>query len=146
MYRKQRGFTLIELIAVLLIVGILGATAATSLPSKTFQLQSSRDRVVTAFFAAQQHAMVQRNPVRLAINSPNQVDIREDTDGDGGFADETSIRVGGTSYPITLLSNQSLTAGTFDFDRLGKTDAASLTLSQGGSNINISVSATGFIQ
>ncbi len=130
----------------LILIAILGVTVTTrALPSDTFQLQASRDRLVTAFFAAQQRAMAQTDPVRLTISAPNQIDIRQDTDGDGDFADESSLRVGGTSYPVILLANQSLSASVFDFDRLGHTTPATLTLTQSGKTINIGVSATGFI-
>lgn len=148
LYKAQtnKGFTLLELIAVLVLVGILaGTVSARLLPSDTFQLQSSRDQVVTAFFAAQQRAMAQTNSVRLSLVSPNQIDIREDTDGDGDFNDESSLRLGGTGYPVTLLSHQTISAAIFDFDRLGKTSASTLTLSQGSDSVNISVTATGYI-
>lgn len=143
---REQGFTLLELIAVLALVGILATTVTTGLlPSASFQLQSSRDQVVTAFFSAQQRAMAQTNAVRLSISGTNQIDIREDTDSDGSFADESSSRLGGVQYPINLLANQSLTNANFDFDRLGRTGAANLTLSQSGSSVTIAVTSTGFV-
>lgn len=144
--RRSYGFSLIELVAVLILVGILAAAATSSfMPSATFQMQASRDQVVTAFFSAQQRAMVQTSPVRLSLSSPNQIDVREDSDGDGSFADESSLRLGGVQYPIALLSSQSLTAATFDFDRLGRTSASTLTLSQNSNTVAITVGATGHI-
>lgn len=141
-----KGFTLVELVAVLVLIGILGATVTSAmLPSATFQLQSSRDQVVTAFFAAQQRAMAQTRPVRLSLVAPNQIDIREDSDGDGSFADETSKTLGGIRYPVTLLPNQSIDAADFDFNRLGKTSAGVLNLSQSGAAVAINISANGYI-
>ncbi len=143
---KNSGFSLIELIAVLLIIGILaGAGTASLLPSATFQMQSSRDQVVTAFFAAQQRAMTQASPVRFSVVSPNQLDIREDTDGDGDFSDESSLSFNGIRYPIELLPNQTLTPSSFNFDRLGKTTAQTLTLTQGSDTVAITISANGYI-
>lgn len=143
---KHEGFTLLELITVLALVGILSATVSYGvLPSASFQMQASRDQVVTAFFSAQQHAMAQTSTVRLSLSSPNQIDIREDSDNDGSFTDESSLRLGGVQYPISLLPNQSLTAATFDFDRLGRTSANTLTLSQSGNSVSITVGATGYI-
>ncbi len=141
-----RGFTLVELVSVLVLVGIIGTTVTLSvLPNKTFQLQASRDQVVAAFFSAQQRAMAQTNAVRLSISASSDIDIREDSDGDGIFSDETSARLGGVQYPLELPPNQSLTAANFDFDRLGKTSATNLTLSQNGSSVTISVTSTGFV-
>ncbi len=146
MNRPSAGFTLIELIAVLVIIGILGVSSVRSaLPTLSFQMQSSRDQIVTAFFLAQQRAMAQANPVRLFVNAPNQIDLREDTDGDGSFSDESSLALGGVSYPISLLSSQSVNAATFDFDRFGATSATTLVLSQDGSSVNITVTATGYV-
>lgn len=116
------------------------------MPSATFQLQASRDQVITAFFAAQQRAMAQSQAIQFSINSPNQIDIREDTDGDGDFSDESSITAGGVRYPISLLPNQSITSANFIFDRFGKTSAATLTLSQSGGSVTIQVSSTGYIR
>src|SRR5690606_16015807 len=106
------------------------------MPSESFQLQASRDQVVTAFFTAQQLAMAQEDNVELITNGTNQIDVQ---------VDGASITVAGVSYPILLQNNQSLTAATFSFNRLGQTSANSLTLSQGSSSVAISVSATGYI-
>lgn len=147
---KQSGFTFVELVAVLVLIGILGAsTVSVLIPSDTYQLQSSRDQVLAAFFSAQQRAMVQADPVQLSISSPSgtpQLDIRQDTNRNGSFSDESSLRIGGTQYPVDLLPNQSLSSASFDFDRFGKTSAASLSLGQNGDTVTIEVSAAGFIQ
>jgi len=141
---KGNGFSLVELIAVLLIIGIVGvATSRAFVPSATFQVQSSRDLVVTAFFSAQQRAMAQQNTVRLIVTSPTEIDIREDTDNDGSFADESSLYLAGTQYPVNILPNQTLNSTTFEFDRLGRTTASTLSLTQDSVIINVSVSATG---
>ncbi|MFL0808807.1 MAG: type II secretion system GspH family protein [Agarilytica sp.] len=147
---QSRGFTFIELVAVLVLVGILGAsTVSVLIPSSTYQLQSSRDQVLAAFFSAQQRAMVQADPVQFSITAVGgrpRLDIREDTNGNSSFSDDASLRIGGTQYPLDLLPNQTLTPATFDFDRLGKTTANTLSLAQSGNNVNIQISTTGFIQ
>ena len=142
---KQCGFSLIELIAVLIIVGFITATATSTLiPSTSFQLQASRDQVVTAFFSAQQRAMVQQDAVAV-FASANQIDIRQDSNNDSTFAASESIRVGGVQYPIALMANQTLSSATFQFDKLGYTTAGALTLSQSGANVVINVTATGYV-
>ncbi len=136
----QRGFTIIELIAILILVGILAATGTSALlPSTSAQLQSSRDQVVAAFFSAQQLAMAQQASVQLIISVPNQIDVQQ-----GG----ASVRAGGVGYPIFLLPNQTIDPQTFSFDRLGQVAQSSnveLDLTQGGSTVTITVTSTGYV-
>lgn len=140
----QNGFTLIELITVLILVGILGVIATTrSIPSSTFQLQTGRDTIVAALFSAQQRAMTQLDSVRF-IASADQIDIRQDSNGDSSFTADESIRVGSVQYPVGLAPNQSLTVSTLDYDRLGRTTAATLNLTQGTATVAISVTASGY--
>ncbi|WNO09908.1 prepilin-type N-terminal cleavage/methylation domain-containing protein [Teredinibacter sp. KSP-S5-2] len=141
----QRGVTLVELVTVLVLIGAIAAVSFSRLaPTTLFQLQASRDTIVAAFFMAQQRAMAQPNPVRL-VTSSNQIDLLIDTDNDGSFADESSFRWGADAYPIDLVPNQALTPAIFDFNRLGYTSARTLTLSQAGESVTISISRTGFV-
>ena len=141
----SKGFNLIELVAVIIIVSIIGTVVLNKLtPTEAFQLQSSRDQVLAAFFSAQQLALAQDAQVQLSINASRQVDLRQDTDNDTSFADESSVYVGGTQYPITIPSNQSISTGTFTFDKLGQTASGSISLSQNSSSVSINVSGTGY--
>lgn len=149
--KRIKGFTLFELVAVLVLLGILGSTfSAALLPSSSFQLQASRDQVVAAFVVAQQRSMSRLSSVRLSIETPSGapvlIDVREDSDADRDYDDETSIRTGGTSYPLRLLGNQRLTEAEFIFNRLGQTSSRELVLSQGSSFVNISVNRSGYIR
>ncbi len=136
-FRHQNGFTLIELIAVLVIVAALGATAVARFANNSvFELQASRDQVVSALLSAQQLAMVQNDAVRFSTQG-NQLDILQDG---------TSVSIDGVVYPINLGSGQAITGADFDFDRLGQTQPATLTLSKSGELVTISVTATGFVQ
>ena len=135
MYRSK-GFTVVELITVLILIGVLaGAAISRLIPSSTYQLQSSRDQVVAAFFSAQQLAMTRLGTVQLVI-SGGQVDIQ---------LDSSSVRTGGVQYPVALLANQSLTSLTVTYDRLGQPNTgASLTLSQSGASVPIVLTASGY--
>lgn len=142
--KYQEGFTLLELVTVLILVGIIGVIAVTrSIPSSTFQLQTSRDTIVAALFSAQQRAMTQVDSVRF-IAGTNQIDIRQDTNDDGSFSASESIRVGSVQYPVVLPVNQSLTASIFDYDRLGRTTATTLNLNQDSATVAINVTASGY--
>jgi len=132
---NSRGFTLLELITVLVILAILTATAISNLvPSRTFQMQATRDTLVAAFYSSQQKAMMQSAPVRL-ITSINAIDIRIDSNNDGSFAINESVLLGGVQYPITINPAQSLTSHIIDFDRLGRTSSSTIVLSQSGSSV-----------
>ncbi len=146
---RPRGFTLIELITILLLVGILSATVLPRvLPNDTFQLQASRDSVITAFFSAQQLAMNRGNLVQISFSSNGsvfQIDIRMDSDNDTSFDLSERVKVGGIQYPISLEPNQSITTSAIVFNSLGEPDSAqNITLSQSGKNIPITLSATGY--
>ena len=121
----------------LVIVAALGATAVARFANNSvFELQASRDQVVSALLSAQQLAMVQNDDVRFSTQG-NQLDILQDG---------TSVSIDGVVYPINLGSGQAITGADFDFDRLGQTQPATLTLSKSGELVTISVTATGFVQ
>ena len=140
------GFTLIELISVLVLVAILATTfISKTTPSNSFQIQASRDQLVAAFFIAQQKAMVQSQAIQLST-SGTTIDIRQNADANGVFSSTESMTVGGISYPIEILPNQSLSSSIFVYDRLGQTTAGSVTLTQGTGRVDVVVSATGFAE
>lgn len=136
--RRCGGFSLVELIAILIILGIVGGSLASSgvFNSTSLNMQSSRDQVVSAFFMAQQLAMATDETVTLRISSPNIIDVR---------INGSSATLGGVSFPLALGSNQTLSVATFTFDRLGKTSANSLTLAEGSNSVQINISSTGYV-
>lgn len=133
----NQGFTLIELIAILVIVAALGATVLPRLINQSsFQLQSGRDTLVSAFLSAQQLAMTRTSAVTLSLQA-NQIDVQ---------ADGVSQRLGDIQFPLSLSTGLSLSSHSFTFDRLGRTQAANITLSAGGNSLVITVSEMGYAQ
>lgn len=142
--KKARGFSLVELVTVLIIIGVLAASSTSLfIPSSTFQMQAARDQVVAAFAAAQQRAMSRTNAIQVST-SGNQIDVREDIDGDGNFATSVSVSMGGVQYPLALLANQTISNASFTFNRLGETNSGTLTLSQSGASVAIEVTDSGY--
>ena len=134
---KQSGFSLPELIAVLVIVAALGATAVARFSNNTaFELQSSRDQIVSVFITAQQLAMVRSETIQFSTVG-NQITILQDG---------TNVQADGISFPQPLGSGQSITSAIFDFNRLGQTQAATLVLTKGSDSVAIAVATTGFVQ
>ena len=150
MWRNHRvtssGFTLVELIAVMVIVAVISTIGLTRLlPASMFQLQAGRDQLVSALFHAQQKALFTAYPTRLTTLA-GVVDIRQDVNGDALFSATESVRVGAVQYPLTLVSGVQMTAHSLDYNALGETSQASITLTKGGNTVVVAVSQAGFAQ
>lgn len=133
MSEKQAGFSLIELLTVIIIASILLVFIGNNLGQRGLELQASRDDVVTALFQAQQIAMARQsssNPVQF-ISSGSSVDIQEN-----GASVE--------GYPLPLPPGVSLSATTLEYDKLGRTSATVLSLNGSGSSTSITVETSGY--
>lgn len=117
------------------------------MPNTTLQLQAGRDDIVAAFYVAQQRAMAQTQAIEFSSNSSaNSIDIRQDSNGDGNFSESESILASGTQYPLSLPSGVQVSNSTFNFDRLGRTTAATINLISASESISISVSVNGYVE
>lgn len=143
--KKYQGFSTIELVTVIIIIGILAAASTSVLiPSRSFQLQATRDQLVAAIETAQQRAMSRQNAVRVVL-SANQISMQDDVDGDDDFSPAASVSTGGVSYPISLPPSQSLSPDvTLVFDRLGQTSGTTVTLTQSSASVSITITDSGY--
>ncbi len=136
--RQSRGFTLIELVSVVVLVGILSVVLFSRLGGvHTANIQSSRDDVIAALFFAQQQAMMRStgNNIRVVLTT-NSVSVTEDG---------AAINLGGSYYPLALPSGITASSATFSYDKLGRTTAGTITLSgSGGVSASIRVEASGY--
>ena len=134
---QENGFTLVELVSILIIVAVIGVTASSRfISNSSFELQESRDQVLLAFRSAQQLAMTQSETVRFQ-SSASQIDVQQNG---------SSVLLNAVQYPLSLSNGSTVTSTTFDFDRLGRTDAGSLTVSKGGTSVALAISSSGHIQ
>jgi len=133
-----RGFTLIELIAVIVILSIMSISVASRFSGQGVSVQASRDDVIAALFYAQQIAMARdsaTNPIRL-VTTATSVNVTENG---------TPLLHAGVQYPLVLGSGVSLSpASTLNFDKLGQTTASVFTLSRSGVSATITVSDSGY--
>ena len=133
-----RGYSLIELIVIIVILSIIAVIASSRFSDTTvFQLQTTRDDIVAGLFYAQQTAIARdtaTNPVQF-IASSTSITVREN----GGDLTATGI------YPLTLPNGMALIPATLQYDKLGRTTATTLTLTDNsGANVDITVEATGY--
>jgi len=138
------GFTLIEVIAVLIILAILGAVAISRVRSDESNLRSEINNLKAALRYAQQMAIASDSTVTFGITVTT-----------GGY---TLVRTGGSgSQPMLpgegssshAFRSVTATAGTFSFNEwgglaAGSATATTLTKSGGGSKTINVIGETGY--
>ncbi len=132
MLHQQRGFTLLELIAVMILIGILSVALISRVGGvSSASVQAGRDSLVAALFFAQQLAMARNTEIRLTT-SGNQVNV-------------TDAGVSQPGYPL-ILNGITLTPHSFSYDRLGRTDQdpVSIQLSGAGASATVTVERSGY--
>lgn len=133
MVKSERGFTLIELIAVIILVGVMSVTLFSRLGSiSSTNVQASRDDLIAALFFAQQTAMA-RSGIQLAVTA-NTVSVTEN------LPPITSLQ----GYPLSFPSGVTATPFVFSYDKLGRTTASVITLTSSGGSAVITVEASGY--
>jgi len=138
MQRRERGFTLVELITVVILVSIISITLFSRLGNvSTANLQASRDDLIAALFFAQQTAMARSNNNIRAVITANFVSVTEAN---------VPLVVHSNGYPLRFPSGVTATPVTFTYDKLGRTTAATITLTAtGGLSAAVRVEATGYV-
>ncbi len=134
MYKRERGFTLIELITVVILVSIISVTLFSRLGSvNTANLQAGRDDLIAALFFAQQTAMARSN-IQLILTN-NSVSVTENG---------TPIVIHSKGYPLSFPSGVTTAAKILSYDKLGRTTATTITLNANSASALITVEATGY--
>ncbi|MGH1371206.1 MAG: pilus assembly FimT family protein [Cellvibrionaceae bacterium] len=135
---QNRGFTLIELIAVIVLLAVISISVSSRFTDTGSAVQASRDDVIAALFYAQQIAMARdsnTNPIRV-VTSSNSISVTEN-----GVA----LLHGSAQYPLTLNAGVVLApAITLNYDKLGRTNSSVFTLSRNGVNLSVTVSDSGY--
>lgn len=132
MTKFEKGFSLIELITVMILMGILSAMVFSRMGSTAANVVlGSRDDIIAAFSLAQQTAMM-RPDITLVITA-NSVSVNEN-----------GSPITGSVYPLTMPSGVSLTPASFSFDKLGRTTAATITVTGASASAQIAVETSGY--
>lgn len=138
--KKSAGFTLLELIVVMVIVGILAATAMSRYGNKSsFSLKTEQEQLIAALFQAQQLAMSGR-PTQFAILSTNSFSVRDATNSANHYS------VASITYPQQLTAGVSFNPATLvrTYSALGATSPATITLSADGDSVAVCLEASGY--
>lgn len=93
-YRKPRGFTLVELLYVLVILGIVAGIAAPMIDVDRFRLNSAVIEVATELMAAQRSAVLRGHDIIVALDQEeNRLRIHQDANNDRTIQDAESWKV-----------------------------------------------------
>ena len=133
---NQRGFSLVELITVIIIASIIFVYVGYNTGPRGLELQAARDDIVTGLFYTQQIAMSRQsstNPIRFVSDGVSTIDVQEN-----------GVSIIGDTYPLTLPVGVALTGATLNYDKLGRTAAATLTLTGSAGNVNITIESSGY--
>lgn len=151
---RQSGFTLAELVAVILIVGILSVGAASLFDRKSFDTAGFADQAQNAFAYAQKVAVAQRATVRVALTAttvtlvvctapqPTPCSTTVPVPAVAGSGNFVSTAPGGVT-----LSTAPATA-SFTFDALGRPSFAgnlAVTITGSGSRTFTVEQETGYV-
>src|SRR6478609_8193131 len=99
MQRSERGFTLIELITVMILISVVSVTLFSKIGSiSSTNVQASRDDLIAALFFAQQTAMA-RSGIQLVVTS-GAVNVTENG---------TPIVIHSKGYPLNFSSGVTAT-------------------------------------
>jgi MSHA pilin protein MshC len=141
---RQFGFTMTELITVIVIVGIMGAMVAPRFFDKnTFESRGFYDQTISTLRYAQKVAIAQHRFVCVAITGSNTITLTQDTSTP--CAGNLANPAGGATYVISAPADVTVANASFNFNALGK-PSATQSISVSGYGTAITVEAeTGYV-
>lgn len=133
---KRGGFTMIEIIVILMLVSVITVVAVSKLSNSQSELISTRDSLIQTLSYVRSRAMASTNIWRMNYGATNAI-LRNGT--------TVSLPSGVMSEPA---SGVTIAAGNVTFDIWGAPDAAkSITLTAGSETRTVTIAAeTGYIE
>lgn len=153
--QKQKGFTLIELVAVMMLIAVMSVTIAPKFFNSTgFEEHTYRDELITKFRAIQVKAMQQTNidVCHLVSVKPDSIGLLATINGACGAnyaANSTTVTVN-SSHQVNFSTTEGI--NSFSFSSLGKpvgciaVTPCEISFSvNGASSLLIKINAQGYI-
>jgi MSHA pilin protein MshC len=142
--RFGRGFTLLELVTVIMILGILAAVTAASFNPKSIDQTWFREQVKSAVRYAQKTAIAQRRLIYVSVDASAPYKLK--LCYDSGCTSPVSSLASSAAFELTPPSGITLTASAspFTFNGLGEPSAA-VTLAVNGNPVTVTAE-TGYVQ
>jgi MSHA pilin protein MshC len=143
--RVSQGFTLIELVVVIVISGILVAYAASQINTKTFDALGFADQTVGMVRYAQKLAISQRRTVAVVFSGNSVSLCYTDTACSGG---QVLQPPGMAAFQLTAPSGATLAGTTFSYNSLGQPSSGPITVTVSGPSFTRSVTVeadTGYV-
>jgi len=136
---RQSAFTLIELVAVLVIIGILATIVLLRSNPSDIVLQTAKNDVFAALVFARETAMARSDgsSAITLMTTENTVDVR---------VNNVSVNNINQVYPLTFPSDISITSADqlLAFNTLGETSEQTIILSDGERSLVITISGVGY--
>lgn len=138
--RAARGFTVVELIATIVIVGIVAAVALPRFSGRHgFEARGFTDQVVASLQYARQVAIAQRRTVCAAFTGGMTLTLTRASTVGGACDRALTTPAGGAAYTLTAPAGVALAGADFTFDAQGRASAGGNVTINGGADGSFTV-------
>ena len=142
--RSHSGFTLVELLAVLAVIGLASAAVVVTMPDPRGSVRGEAERLAARVDAARDMAIVDARGMALVVRSTGYGFEQQRR---GGWVPVSDAPLEHRAWPddvsVRFVGNG---AGRVAFDEMGSGDPATITLSRGDERVSVRLDATGAVR